>query len=95
MAALQYWLWLSQLPRVNSQMKLALLSHFNGDLDSLYHADRAEYMLVEGMTRPAAESLENKSLGGADKILGGLRPPGAAGRHYSGQRLSLPSPQYL
>ena len=48
MAALQYWLWLSQLPRVNSQMKLALLSHFNGDLDSLYHADRAEYMLVEG-----------------------------------------------
>ena len=70
MAALQYWLWLSQLPRVNSQMKLALLSHFNGDLDSLYHADRAEYMLVEGMTRPAAESLENKSLGGADKILG-------------------------
>ena len=70
MAALKYWLWLSQLPRVNNQMKLALLNHFNGELDSLYHADRAEYMLVEGMTRSAAEALENKDLGGADKILG-------------------------
>lgn len=70
MAALKYWLWLSQLPRINSQTKLALLNHFNGDLDSLYHADKAEYMLVEGMTPPAAEILENKSLSGADKILG-------------------------
>ena len=69
MAALKYWLWLSMLPKVGSQMKLALLEHFE-DPDSIYHGDKEEYMLVEGMTRPIAQALENKSMDAADKVLG-------------------------
>ena len=41
MAALKYWLWLSQLSGVSNQVKLALLNHFNGEPDSIYHGDKA------------------------------------------------------
>ena len=69
MAALKYWLWLSQLSGVSNQVKLALLNHFNGEPDSIYHGDKAEYMLAEGMTGSAAEALENKSLSAAERVL--------------------------
>ena len=70
MAALQYWLWLSQLPRVNSQMKLALLEHFGGDPERIYFGEEGEYLLVEGMTRAIAGALKQKSLDTANRVLG-------------------------
>ena len=69
MTQLKYWLWLANLPRTGSQVKLALLEHF-GSPENIYYADKEEYLLVEGMNRPAAESLGDKSLAAADRILG-------------------------
>lgn len=69
MAALKYWLWLAELKGVSCQQKLALLEHFQ-EPDAIYYGQQGEYLLVEGMTRKAAEALEEKSLERADSILG-------------------------
>lgn len=69
MAQLKYWLWLTSLPRIGSQMKLSLLEHF-GDPEKIFFADQEEYFLVQGMSRAAAASLADKSLDAADRILG-------------------------
>ncbi len=69
MAQLKYWLWLANLPRLNNQMKLALLEHF-GEPDKIYYGEKEEYFLVKGMTRPGAAALEDKNLDGTDRILG-------------------------
>lgn len=69
MASLKYWLWLSALPGVSEQLRLALLDHF-GEPDGVYYGDEEEYLLVEGMTREAAAALRNRSLAEADRILG-------------------------
>ena len=69
MASLKYWIWLAQLPCVSRQLKLALLEHF-GEPDAIYYGEKPEYSLVEGMTQSAARALTDKSLEGADRILG-------------------------
>lgn len=75
MAALTYWLWLTGLRGVGGRQKLALLDHF-GDPESVYFADGGEYLLVEGMTRSAAQALAEKSLEQADRILGDCQAMG-------------------
>lgn len=69
MASLKYWLWLTNLEGLTIQQRLALLEHF-GQPDKVYFGDSGEYALVEGMTRQAMAALADKSLDGADKILG-------------------------
>lgn len=69
MAAIKFWLWLANLPRLSSQMKLTLLEHFGGP-EQIYYGEKEEYFLVKGMTRQAADVLMNKSLSQADRILG-------------------------
>ena len=69
MASLKYWLWLAELKGVSGQQKLALLEHFR-EPDAIYYSQQEEYLLVEGMTRKAAEALEEKSLAEVDRILG-------------------------
>lgn len=69
MSALRYWLWLAQLKGVSCQQKLALLEHFQ-EPDAIYYGQQGEYLLVEGMTRKAADALEEKSLEEAERILG-------------------------
>ena len=69
MASLKYWLWLTNLEGLTIQQRLALLEHF-GQPDKVYFGDSDEYALVEGMTRQAMAALADKSLDGADKILG-------------------------
>ena len=69
MAQLKYWLWLANLPKLNNQMKLALLEHF-GEPDKIYYGEKEEYFLVQGMTKSLAQELENKGLEAADRILG-------------------------
>lgn len=69
MAQLKYWLWLANLPKLNNQMKLALLEHF-GEPDKIYYGEKEEYFLVPGMNRAIAETLEDKKLDEADRILG-------------------------
>ena len=69
MASLKYWIWLAELPRVSNQLKLALLKHL-GEPDAIYYADKEEYLQLSGMNHNAVNSLMDKSLEGADRILG-------------------------
>lgn len=65
---LKYWLWLTELPGLTNQTRLALLRHFPSPED-VYYADPEEVLLTEGITRQQAELLKNKNLSAADRIL--------------------------
>lgn len=69
MTAIKYWLWLANLKGVPNQIKLSLL-HYFGSPERIFMAESGEYLLVDGMTLPVVELLENKSLREADRILG-------------------------
>lgn len=69
MASLKYWLWLSALRGVSNLQKLGLLERFC-EPDAVYYGEREEYLLVDGMTKSAAEALEQKSLDEAERIWG-------------------------
>lgn len=68
MSALKYWLWLTELPGLTNQTRLALLRHFPTPED-VYYADPEEVLLTEGITREQARLLEDKDCSGADRIL--------------------------
>ncbi len=68
MSALKYWLWLTELPGLTNQTRLALLRHFPTPED-VYYADPEEVLLTEGITREQAVLLEDKDCSGADRIL--------------------------
>ena len=53
MSALKYWLWLTELPGLTNQTRLALLRHF-GTPENLFYADEGEILLTEGITREQA-----------------------------------------
>ena len=53
MSALKYWLWLTELPGLTNQTRLALLRHFPTPED-VYYADPEEVLLTEGITREQA-----------------------------------------
>ena len=68
MSALKHWLWLTELPGLKNQTRLALLRHFPTPED-VYYADPEEVLLTEGITREQAKLLEDKDCSGADRIL--------------------------
>ena len=68
MSALKYWLWLTELPGLTNQTRLALLRHFPTPED-VYYADPEEVLLTEGITRDQAKLLEDKDCSNADRIL--------------------------
>ena len=68
MAALKYWLWLTTAPALSNRAKLLLLEHFSSPED-VYYAQPDQLCLVEGITRQQAESLSDKSLARAEKVL--------------------------
>ena len=68
MSALKYWLWLTELPGLTNQTRLALLQHFPTPED-VYYAEAEEVLLTEGITREQAILLENKNCAAADRIL--------------------------
>lgn len=69
MAGLKYWVWLGEVKNLSSRAKLLLLEHF-GTPEEAYYADADEYRLIEGLGAKQIELLADKSLSGADKILG-------------------------
>ena len=69
MTAIKYWLWLASLKGIPAQIKLSLLYYF-GSPERVFMAESGEYLLVDGMTRAAAELLEDKSMREANRILG-------------------------
>ena len=66
---LKYWLWLTELPGLTNQTRLALLRHFATPED-VYYADPEEVLLTEGITRAqAAICCEKQGPLHADRIL--------------------------
>ena len=68
MAALKYWIWLSELAGVNQVSKLKLLQHF-GSPEDIYYAAPDDYGQVEGIKREQIDILQDKSLQKAELIL--------------------------
>jgi len=69
MANLKYWLWLTTRKGLVGQHLKRVLEHF-GSPEHAYFSDAAEYELVEGVPRAALQALTDKSLDGANRILG-------------------------
>lgn len=65
---LKFWLWLTNLPGLTNQTRLALLRHF-GSPEDIFYADMGEILLTEGITREQASLLENHKLDTAERIL--------------------------
>ena len=68
MSVLTYWVWLSELPGLTNQTRLALLRRFETP-ERIFYADAEEILLTEGITRQQAALLENRDLEPARKIL--------------------------
>lgn len=69
MSNLKYWVWLAERRGLTCQTAERVLEHF-GSPEGAYFADQAEYRLIGELTPEAIDSLEDKSLDPADKILG-------------------------
>ncbi|MBQ7415872.1 MAG: DNA-processing protein DprA [Oscillospiraceae bacterium] len=65
---LVHWIWLAIRSGMSDRVKAAVLEHF-GDPEDAFYADRGAYKNVEGLTVEDAETLEDKSLASAQKIL--------------------------
>ena len=68
MAALKYWIWLSELRGLRRQTRVALAQHFETP-EELYYADPGEVLLTEGITREEIAALQNKDLRRSEEIL--------------------------
>ena len=68
MSALKFWLWLTELPGLSNQTRLALLRRFPAPED-VYYAAPEEVLLTEGITREQAKLLEDKDCAAAEQIL--------------------------
>ena len=69
MASLKYWIWLCECKGLRARSKLLLLDHF-GSPENIYYADHEEYLHVDGLSVKQADLLADRSLDGADRILG-------------------------
>ncbi len=68
MAALKYWLWLTNLPGLTNRSRWLLLEHFSSPED-IYYADENQILPVQGMSAEQAGLLRDKSLRRAEEIL--------------------------
>lgn len=69
MSNLKYWLWLAGRKGLAGQNAMRVLNHF-GSPERVYYSDKEEYQLIPGLSAGALSSLEDKSLDGANRILG-------------------------
>ena len=93
MSALKYWLWLTELPGLTNQTRLALLQHFPTPED-VYYAEAEEVLLTEGITReqdPAGE----QGLRRCGPDFGGLPAAECEHPHPPGRGVSQPAAEYL
>ena len=65
---LVHWIWLAHRPGVNDRMKAELLRHFS-DPEDIYFADGEAFSHIDGLTKENLESLQDKDLSPAEKIL--------------------------
>ncbi len=69
MANLKYWLWLANRKGLAGQNLLRVLQHF-GSPEGAYFSDPEEYRLIGDLPEAAVQALMDKSLDGADRVLG-------------------------
>ena len=65
---LVHWIWLAHRPGVSDRMKAELLRHFS-DPEDIYFADGEAFSHIDGLTKENLESLRDKDLSPAEKIL--------------------------
>lgn len=63
-----HWIWLATRPSVSERTQVMLLQHFR-DPEDIYFADDTSFAHIEGLSRDAAESLQDKNLDRANQIL--------------------------
>lgn len=68
MASLKYWLWLTTRRGISNTGVSALLEYF-GTPEAVHFADSGEYDAVPGLSAHARQSLMDKDLDGANRIL--------------------------
>lgn len=81
-----YWLWLSSLPEVGINSKVALLQHF-GTAEAAFQTEKGTFLHVDGVTRRDAELLEKRELAPAEQIVSSCRKEGL-------QIVTIEDPQY-
>lgn len=69
MSNLKHWIWLTQRRGLAGQIAVRVLEQF-GSPEQVYAADRGAYEAMGGLSHEAIRSLLDKSLDGADRILG-------------------------
>ncbi len=69
MSGIKYWIWLTQRAGLSVLERQLLLERF-GTPEGAYFADDGAYRLLEGLSGRALQSLKDKSMDEADKILG-------------------------
>ena len=69
MSNLKHWIWLTQRKGIAGQTVVQILEHF-GSPEQVHAADRGAYETMGGLSEAAIRSLLDKSLDGADQILG-------------------------
>lgn len=68
MAALKYWLWLTNVPGLTRRSCWQLLEHFESP-EEIYYADEGHLLLVDGLSEEQRLRLQDKSLQRAEEIL--------------------------
>ena len=63
-----HWIWLATRPGISDRLKVELLHHFQ-DPENIYFADSDSYRQVEELSPEGLESLKDKNLHPAEKIL--------------------------
>lgn len=65
---LVHWIWLATRPHLSDRVKADLLQHFC-DAEDIFYADAESFSFAEGLTQEAMQSLQDKNLTEARKIL--------------------------
>nr|MBQ8244006.1 DNA-processing protein DprA [Oscillospiraceae bacterium] len=63
-----HWIWLAHRPSVNDRIKVELLQHFR-DPEDIFFADSGAFDFLEDLSEEARDSLRDKNLTPAEKIL--------------------------
>lgn len=65
---LKYWLWLTSMPGVSNQTRLALLRHFENP-ENIFYAEEADLKMVEGLKQGEIATVLEHNLNPAEHIL--------------------------
>lgn len=63
-----HWIWLATRTNLSDRVKANLMQHFR-DAEDIYYADEEGYSLADGLTQEGLQSLQDKNLTEARKIL--------------------------